>query len=440
MISEISGKSLTVIKGILGSGLGRSFSLMAPFIVMPFILEKLGADLFGLWMLILSFTAMALFVDFGIGNGLLTKLSYEEGLKNYTSIKSYITSAYSVLILISIVLLLSMFIIMWFLDINFKDEKNAIILVSILTFVLSIPLSVIQKVMYAKQRILEFNLWQIIGSIFSIVFCYSSVQFNCSSEIVILSYSLPPLIVLMVLSLVFFHKNKKISPGLKYFSINKSKDLLKIGSRFLILSILTSIALNVDNLIISHKIGTEMVTEYSVPAKIASLLGLIIGVLFTPLWSANGQAIANKDYDWVLNTSKKMSILGLAIVGIASALIVFFNKQIIHIWMGRDFLNQEYTLFYLCLFSCVMAMASPWYMILNSLSMVKVQIKVWLVYLLISIYFKFLYLNESNIWVLGLISFILYAIIVVPACIYVSYGKIYELKNSNSLNFLKKKN
>ena len=81
--------------------LGRSISPLAPFIVMPIILHTLGAYLLRMDD-VLSFTAMALFMDFGIGNGLLTKLSYANGLNNNSEMRAYIISAYISLTVIAL--------------------------------------------------------------------------------------------------------------------------------------------------------------------------------------------------------------------------------------------------------------------------------------------------------------------------------------------------
>ncbi|MDM1487160.1 oligosaccharide flippase family protein [Acinetobacter towneri] len=402
--------------------------MLAPFIIMPLILDKVGADLFGLWVTILSFTAMAMFVDFGIGNGLLTKLSYEQGLNNYESMRVYITSAYVVLGSICLFLITLMLVVLYFL--NLEYGSYGIVLVSMTTFILSIPISIIQKVMYAKQMIISFNLWQIVGSLTSIILCYIFIYLKLENWIVILGYSLPPLFILIVLSFIFFYNNREISPHINCFSKKKAKNLLQIGSKFLILSIFTAIALNADNIILNITLGSEMVTEYSVPAKLASILGLVIGVLFMPLWASNGQALAKKDYSWVLIVTKKMSVLGFFIVSFFSVLLIYFNQEIFQIWMNRQFISQRETLINFCLLSCVMAIASPWFMLLNSLNVINLQIKVWAIYTVLSIILKFTLITDNNIWILSFISFILYSIVVAPLCIYIAYKKIKELKLS----------
>ncbi|MEG2321849.1 MAG: oligosaccharide flippase family protein, partial [Bacteroidales bacterium] len=371
MLENLSEKNIRILTGIFGGALGRSISLLAPFIIMPIILNMLGTYLFGIWMTVLSFTAMALFMDFGIGNGLLTRLSHANGLKNYAEMRGYIISAYCCLSLISLILIIVVISIYGLAELglfSFKVQNNEainIVLVSILIFIIGIPISIVQRIMYAKQEILKFNLWQILGAIASLLFCFVAISLNLSGWIVILSYSLPPLLVLIVLTFIIFNKNKEIRPSFNDYSRGKSLELLKIGSKFLILSILTSISLNIDNLIISFNFGAESVTDFAVSAKISSLLSIVVTTLFLPLWAANGDAFAKKDYDWVLKTAKIMSLLGVLVIVFLSFFLVYFNYEIMHLWMNHQFKDQKEILISFCLLSFFMAIGSPWFMVLN---------------------------------------------------------------------------
>lgn len=428
-------RNKSVFYSIMGGALGRSVTLLAPFIVMPIILREIDEYLFGIWMTAISITSMALFLDFGIGNGLLTKLSYHNGLKQYGEMKEYIISAYVALIILAILLLLlSISIYFYYYNTTILSNENKlavnIILVSLFTFIIGIPVSIIQRVMYATHHILQSNIWQIIGSVVGVATCYIAVVNKLTPALIILSYSLPPILVTLLSTFIFFHKNRKIAPKVKHLSKQKSYDLLGIGSKFLLLSILTSIALNVDNFIISLKIGPEFVTNYSIPAKLASLLGVVITTLFLPLWTANGDAIAKKDYSWIMKTTKKMMLYGTTSIILLSLILITFNKQIIYLWMGRSFYNQDLTLIFLCSLSVFMAIGSPWYMILNSLGKIELQIKVWTLFLVVTIILKLLFLSQEKLWVIALISSVSYMIIILPLLSYTSYKLIRDLKAS----------
>ena len=424
MLASISERNRRIVTGILGGALGRSISLIAPFIVMPFILHELGSYLFGVWMTALSITSMALFMDFGIGNGLLTRLSYANGLNDHQMMSGYIISAYVSLSIIASLLLLIIYVLYLLVHANIlhfsvgDSQALYIYLVALVIFILGIPVSVIQRVMYAKQQAFLSNMWQIVASILSIVLCFIAVKLKLAPWEIIFCYSFPLILVLGISTVLFFMKNKEIKPKIKNFSNEKSIDLLKIGSKFLMLAILTSVALNIDNILIANQLGSEMVTGYAIPTKLASLLGMIVTIAFLPLWAANGEAIAKKDYKWVKNNTFKMSLAGAVVLALAVIILTFSTDYIIHLWMGIQFVDQIYIVFYAGLLSFFIAVTSPYNMVLNSMGILKPQIYIWGIFLLCTVIIKFLLLQNGYLVFLPLVSAVSYFFIITLPIIY----------------------
>ena len=189
---------------------------------------------------------------------------------------------------------------------------------------------------------------------------------------------------------------------------------MKMGSRFFALTVVTSIALNADNIIIANRLGASAVTEYAVPAKIASLLGLLVTTLFLPLWPAYGEALARRDYSWIRRSTFRMSIVGGGAVLCAGTMLLLFGDKIINLWMGRDFQNSIQILAALVFLSVLMAVASPFQMLLNSTGRIRIQFSAWIVFAIVSISLKYYFLSSQRIWIMPLVSAIAYFVIVIP--------------------------
>lgn len=411
--------------GIIGGGLGKAVSLAAPFIVMPAMLRYLGETDFGVWMTAVSLTSAAMFLDFGIGNGLLTRLSKAYGLGDYVTMRSYITNAYvtlsGVAVLLGLVLLFFGISLSaeWFSFAEQIGESSlAIVAACVSSFIFGIPASVIQRVMLACQKAWLSNVWQMIAALLSIVLCLFAIWLKMASWMVVLAYVLPPVVMMLCSAFWFFSKHPELKPNLFGFSRTYSSDLLCIGSRFFVLSIFTSIALNIDNAIIALRLGAEAVTEYSVPARLAGFLGLVVNVLFMPLWAANGEALAKKDYEWLRQTLIKMSCIGGSMVLLAGILMILLNAPLIDLWMGRAFEGQTSNIAALCLLSFFMAVTSPFNMLLNSAGALKVQLVAWGMFLLLTIFAKYWLLSEQSVWIVPMISAMAYALIISPAVIF----------------------
>lgn len=415
-------RSRRILTGIAGGLVGRAVSLLAPFIVMPVLLRYLGHTDFGVWMTAMSITSMTMFVDLGIGNGLLTKLSSAYGRGDNEEMRGLISSAYASLTVIALLLLVLLFVILTAAKTGLLAAEGlgdsagaSIIAVCLAAFIAGIPASIIQKVFYSHQMVWLGNVWQAAAAAVSVVACLAAVKLGSGAWQAIAAYSVPPVVLMLVAAAVFFRRRPEIAPSVSSIDPAKIRMLLAIGSRFLVLGIVTSVALNADNVIIAQKLGAAAVTEYAIPAKLASVLGLMVTTLFLPLWPANGEAIARGDYAWVRASTLRMSLLGGLVVAIAGLCLVLLGKPIMMLWMGRNFSDQQMVLAFLCAMFSIMAFVSPFNMLLNSTGRVKVQIFPWAAFMLLTIAAKFLFLDQDRLWLVPMISCIAFAGIVLPS-------------------------
>lgn len=417
-----TARNRRILTGIAGGLVGRAVSLAAPFIVMPVLLKHLGHAGFGVWMTALSFTSMAMFADLGIGNGLLTKLSSAYGRGDNKEMRELISSAYASLTAVALLLLVLAFVVLvavkaglYAADGLGGPDGASIVAVCVVAFIAGIPASIIQKVFYSHQMVWLGNVWQVVGAAVSVASCLASVKLGWGAWQAIAAYSIPPVVLMLLAAIVFFRRKPEISPSISSVDLEKIRVLLTIGSKFLVLGIVTSVALNVDNVIIAQKLGAAVVTEYAVPAKLASVLGLIVTTLFLPLWPANGEAIARGDYAWVRASTLRMSCLGGLAVAVAGLCLVLLSEPIMMLWMGRIFNDQQAVLMCLWIMYSIMAFVSPFNMLLNGVGRVKVQIYPWAVFMAITVVAKFILLDQDRLWLVPLISCIGFAGIMLPS-------------------------
>lgn len=427
-----------LLQGIVGASLGRSLSLLAPFLVMPAMLRYLGDAAFGIWMVAVSFTSMAMFADFGIGNSLLTRISAAEGREEYASARADIASAYALLTglagafaLLSTIAVVSVSV---FRLGRLPADQLGIVHVVLLSFSVGLPASVIQRVMYARQQVMQANLWQMGGSGAGVVLCLGAIHTGLPAWMAVLAYAMPPSLSLLIAGFFYFGRYPKLRPSLGDVHVACMRPLLSLGGRFLALSILTSAALNVDNVLIGSVQGPAAVTAYSVPAKLGSLLGLLITTLFTPLWGANGEALARGDVAWVWRLSWRMAITGAVVVAGVAASLVLSGNLILLLWTHRAFGGQVEVLLGLGLLSTVMAFTAPFNMILNAQGVLRPQILCWATYLVITVGLKWIVLwLGMPVWSVAWIAAAGYALTILPAMFHAATGHLRQLRKAHAL-------
>ena len=411
----------SVLAGSLGGVMGRIFLLAAPFIVMPVMLGHLGPVAFGIWMTAVSLTNAALFLDFGIGNGLLTKLSIAIGREDYESARGYIGAAYFLLGAISLVALAVVLAVMFFLYVSnpigdyFKDRDSLfILLVTFLAFILGMPISVIQKIFYATQKVIQLQAWQILGAFLSVVCCLCAIRFELAPWVAVAGYALAPVVTMGAATLIFFSAHRNLAPEARDPEKRYARVLSRVGGGFFVLSVLTAIALNMDFAIIFYTIGPESVTEFSAPAKLASLIGLIVTTINIPLWAANAEAIAKGDLVWVKRTVSRMCLLGFLLTIAAGLVLTIASPFLMPLWMGRDFHNQSLVIALFSALYVLMAITAPFNMLLNSSGRLRIQIFVWALFLVLTITLKFKLVPLLGFWIVPAISTVGYLICVTP--------------------------
>lgn len=394
-----------------------------PLLVIKISIEVIGLESYGIWMAILSFFSLFNFADLGLGSGLQTKLSKYQNRDKPAEIKTIISSVLVLLIIISAVLTLVFSILInvvnWNDLLNVENQSLTIdtltlVLIVVISKIINIPLGIIQRVQFSFQEGFHSNLWGIGSSILTIFLLVLSRSFELLPVHIVMIVTFTPIFFLVINYIYFFYfKNRDIRPQLKFVELKETISQLRIGTQFLLLSILTTLGLTIDNFIVIRTSSLEDVSTYSIAFRVASMLGIIISVLSYPLWSANAEAVNKKDYKWIKETTRKISRLSTALAVLVSSALLVFSSFIFEIWLGNSLSIPFYLLLGLLLMQVVQAFISPYFMYLNSISNVKTQVLLFLIFTPISTILKYYISLKINYILIPWIGSILYLIIIV---------------------------
>ena len=402
----------------------RAVSMIGPLITVPYAVHYLGNERYGLWMAVTSMVAMFAFADLGLGNGLMTQVSQAAGRDDTKQCRGYISSAFFALsgvagLLLCIYIILFPFI-PWRRVLNTSSpellrESSAVFTVCVLTFLLNLPCGVVQRAQSGLQEGFRSNIWQGIGSVINMAAILLLVKAHASLTVLVLCVTgVAPLISLLNGCQFFLMQRRDLCPRLKDFHFVEARRLLGTGFWFFLVSILLALGLYSDNLIVAHFAGLAKVPLYSVPASIATYLTAIASMLNTPLWGANGEALARGDVMWVLRTRARIVKISSLLTGSAGLLFVILGPILLHWWIGPGFSPGRFLLAGLAAWALLVSIMGPQFMILNGANVVRFQALMFFVFTSVAIPLKIYLLHVFGLPGVVWGSVITYSCLVVP--------------------------
>lgn len=365
-------------------GLAKAVGMATPLITTPLTLHYLGDERYGLWMTIVGVIAMLIFADFGMGNGLLTSLSHAHGKEDAAAAQRYISSTFFMLVGISLALLTMFFcvspLIPWGKALNLTAvdprEAAATMAAAFAAFAIGIPATVVQRTQLAYQEGFQSNLWQCVASVATLVVVVVAVWLQAPLPVLVFCYSLVPALVGYANGWYFFHVQRPgLWPRWRHFEARTAFALIKTGMAFLGVSALMAVSISSDNIIVAQVVNMESVKQLAIPTRLAAYLSLVPTMLSMPVWAANGEALARGDYAWVRRITRKVLWINLAATSLGVIFFVALGPLIFKYWLGAKHVFPVGVLAGVGFFAVAMAVASPFFMVLNAMNQVWVQVK-----------------------------------------------------------------
>ncbi|HOR73001.1 MAG TPA: lipopolysaccharide biosynthesis protein [Verrucomicrobiota bacterium] len=412
------------------AALARAVGMATPLITIALTLDYLGSEIYGLWMTVTSFVGMFVFADLGLGNGLVTALSRALGRGENETARRLVST--TVLLLGGLALVFGLLtaavwpFLSWPTLLNARSETAAgaasgVVAVYAFSYLLYLPLGTLIRTQMAAQEGFQANLWQCAGSVLGVAVVFAGVRMQLSPAMFILVVSLAPQGVTIANWFCFFRFSRPdLKPRLSDFSHEHARMLLRTGLGFFLISIMTSISLHADNVIVAHICGLDAVTSYAVPARAMAIVGAVVNMICSPMWAANGEALARGDVAWVRRNTRRLVALSFGLTALVAALLVAVGPWAFRLWLGEQFQVTRSLLASLAGFGVCAAVTSPFFMVLNGGGVVFFQAKLFMAYTPLALVAEIALAGLLGPMGVALGKCCVYALIVLPAVIWMT--------------------
>jgi O-antigen/teichoic acid export membrane protein len=404
-------RSLRAKKNISVSFICKGLSILISFLIVPLTLGYVGKVEYGIWMTISAIIQWFAFFDIGLGNGLRTKLAEALALKDNETAKVYISSVFSIITGIAVLMFIGFFIAARFISWNTvlntnvvpNNELFSVVIMVFFFFCVGFVLGLVSSILQAMQRYAINDILGLIAQLLGLVAIYILVKYTKGSLYYLcLVYGGKSAVVMLVASIFLFLGSLKIyRPSIKYIKFKKSLPLLNLGAKFFINQILYLIVTQTSVILVVQFFGPEDVTTYNLALRYTSIISMGYLIVLTPFLSAFTEAYTKKEFGWIRSTIKRINWLWL-LCSFATILMVFGYKIFFKLWVGNAVTIPLSLIIALAISNIVGMWSGTYGLFLNGIGKVQLQLYLLGIQALLFIPLSYLFYKLG----LGLVSIV----------------------------------
>lgn len=382
---------------------GRGVGLLASFIAIPLSIGYLGVDRYGIFVALSSLTAMFVFADLGLGNGLLNVVSEANGRNDRAAASRAVSSAFFMLLgiaaVLAIVLLIAYPVIDWsglfhVSNPTIADEVAPTAAVLLGLFAVALPLGVVERIRMGYQEGFINSVASMAGALLALAALAIAVWARASLPVLVLAVSAPPVVALGINGYRLWRKDRPwLRPRLGLADRTAAFRLARIGLLFLVLQLAVAVAYQSDVVVAGMILGPEAAATYAVTLKFFMLAPAIVGLYLVTLWPAYTEALARNDRTWVNRTLRRSVAIAAIASGVSSLALAVAGSWLIQGWTGGAINPPIELLIGAALWAVLSATFNAVAILLNAASVVLFQVILAITMAAASITFSVLFAN-----------------------------------------------
>ncbi len=389
---------------------------MGPLVMVPILVSRFGLERYGLWATASALVSAAVFADFGLGSGLLTRLTVAVSQGRTQESRDLVQTALLLVASTAAVLALVAGLILALSGTpvpgDEADLQKTLIIIGG-AFLVNLPLSLVHRVELAYQSIVASNVWQALGSIFSVSFGLMAVALG-ASFLVVVAASVAGLPMANALNWAWFTLIRRPEAALWRGRPRASlaPAIYSLGLPFLLLNGLIALAANGDLLIVGWADGYSASGLLSIALRYMAVVNILVAAVAMAFWPSAGDAFARGDSEWVAamtrRTARYSGVAALAVGGI----LVAVSAATLPLWLGDGEVAPGTGLLLSCVaWFTVQAYVAPYLAAMSASAFVWGQVLAYALYLILATLIKLMIIDDAGLIGVMSVSWLLYAVV-----------------------------
>lgn len=340
----------TIKSGTLWTVMGNVLPLLVGILCIPFLIEQIGLERFGVLTLIWTLIGYFSIFDFGIGRALTHSVSILREQDDGQALQHAVRSGLGIVLVTGllgglILGLLSKSIGYTWLntDVHLREESHLAILIT----AFAVPFSTLSS---GAKGVLEgyeaFKLVSILKFFFGVLTFITPVisvlLFGTSLTYIVVFLVLVRALI-FVLHVIFLHQRMSLNRLFTFSQDGKKYDthLFRYGAWMTVSNVLSPLMVHADRFFISYLLGASVVAYYTIPFDLVIRILIIptsLAIVLFPRFSK--ELIGNREEASQLYRKSKIQVMKVMLA--VSAVVISLSYIGLKIWVGEDVAAASY--------------------------------------------------------------------------------------------------
>lgn len=309
------------------------------FIVTPFLVNGLGAILFGVWQVLGQFASYTSLADIRATQVLKWAIAKDRDTKNGDELKEYVTATFLLILLVLPLFLIVGAIITWYSPIITSVDKEYYSVVRITCGILVLTL-VTQNVFSIFESILRgMNLgFKRMGFRATITIFGGALQIG----VIVLGYGLISLALVQLfvsfligVTIYIIVKKHVVWFGLGKPDIKRSLSFLKISGWFMGWTGTNLLLISSDKILLGYIAGPLMVTQYVITQYLVNTVQGTVGNVVHGVIPGIGKLFGNGEFVKLHKAREQIMLITWLISVTIGGIVIIYNEAFIQLWLGE---------------------------------------------------------------------------------------------------------
>ncbi len=339
-------RTVSLVLAAAAAYLGRLGSAAVLLVTVPMVRASIDAERFGVWMMLSGLLAFLSFADFGLGNGLLNRVTAAQAAGRRDEVARAMRAGLGWTAVAA--LLPPLFWAAWCLAIDdptaavgtvsagVREEVRAALQVFVVLVALAVPASLLQRAQLGLQQ----GYW--VGAVAfvqaGITLAAVPIVLHAGGGLVALLFATLGVQVATnaAASLAWLVRGRWLAAMAAVRSDRAlRRGLGRDAALFFALQLTAAFAFQSDAIVVSQVLGPVAYGEFAVVQRVFALMPAILSTAMLGLWPAFGDALARGDLQWVRRALARglASVAGVALLG--ATVVSLSLDTLLRLWLER---------------------------------------------------------------------------------------------------------